>query len=132
MTDKKPSVKSVCEEAIRNGKSAAVIMNSLRKKFPDRNEEQLQKSVRYYASALFRAGEIDEDQKGKYVGQPGRGNKAKSAPKTSRAKTKPAKDDGAKRPARKAKAKAEPAKAPRRKSAKKDAGAAKATRSRKK
>ena len=81
-TVKKESVKAVCEEAIRKGQGFGVIMNKLRKKF-DKDDATYEKSIKYYASALERAGEIDADTKAKYVGQAGRGNKSKGASKAA-------------------------------------------------
>jgi hypothetical protein len=112
-TAKKESVKSVIEEGVRGGKTFGVIMNKLRKKF-DKEDEVYEKSIKYYASALCRAKEIDEDAKAKYVGKTGRGNKSKGAAKSA-AKT-------AKRAATKSKAKAKdkPAKKTRKPKASKD------------
>jgi len=79
---KKESVKSICEEAIRNGSAFGVIMNKLRKKF-DKDDATYERSIKYYASGLHRAKEIDDATKSKYVGEAGRGNKSKGASKAA-------------------------------------------------
>ncbi len=103
-TAKKESVKSICEECIRDNKSYGVIMNKLRKKF-DKDDATYERSIKYYASALERAGEIDADTKAKYVGKAGRGNKSKgaskSAAKTASKKTAKSKSKTDDKPAKK-------------------------------
>jgi len=81
------SVKALCEEGILAGKSAVVLMNGLRKS-TDKDDATLEKSVKYYASALHREGKIDDEAKAKYVGKSGRG---KSASALAAADDKPAK-----------------------------------------
>lgn len=94
---RKESVKSVCEAGILKGSSKAVLMNSLRKKF-DKDDATYEKSIKYYASALHRAGKIDEDAKVKYAG-PGKKSSSEKAGKTK--KSAPSKRSSTKQTTRK-------------------------------
>ena len=73
---KKPteSVKAVCEEQILKERSTNQIMATLRKKF-DKDDETYLKSIKYYASALHRAGKIDDEAKAKHCPPVARGRK---------------------------------------------------------
>lgn len=86
MAKTKQSVKAICEEGIRKGNAKGVIMNKLRKEC-DKDDETYEHSIKYYASALARKGDIDEDAKAKYVGAPGRAKSGKT-PAVSKADTK--------------------------------------------
>lgn len=118
---KAPSVKSVCEENILKGRKKGVIMNTLRKKFSDKPEETLEKSLKYYASALHREGKIDDAGKALYVGARG-----KPATKDNAKTSKTSKSS---KPAAKSKAKTEKtSRASKSKTAKKSSDDKKSTR----
>lgn len=96
----KESVKSICEDGIKKGRTHGVIMNTLRKKF-NKDDDTYNRSIKYYASALHRKGDIDDDAKAKYVDGVGRKKSAavsktdvKSPKKISKGKGKNKSDDG--------------------------------------
>lgn len=86
-TAKAPSVKSVCEDNILKGRKMGVVMNNLRKKFSDKDDATLEKSVKYYASALCRDGKITEEDKALYVGARGKPAATAKAGKAKGSKT---------------------------------------------
>jgi hypothetical protein len=91
----KASVKSVCEEAILKGTKKGILMNSLRKNF-EKDDATYEKSIKYYASALFREGKIDEEAKNSYCGKPNQKSSsavAKGSAKASRTERKKSKSE---------------------------------------
>lgn len=135
----KESVKSICEDGIKRGRTHGVIMNTLRKKF-DKDDDTYNKSIKYYASALHRKGDIDDDAKAKYVDGVGRKKSAavsktdaKSSKKTAKGKAKNKSNDGSsKSSARKSKRKSKSDNGPENKKAGKESNPTKSAKKGKK
>ncbi len=96
---KKITAKQVICEGLLKGRKVEKILEQVQKKVPDSKADE--SHVRYYVNYLYKAGEMNDEQKAKYI--KGRG---RPAAKTAKA-DKPAKKAKADKPAKAKKVKAD-------------------------